>query len=277
MSFLRVTRHTISIFFFPSNSTSFHLIMSNSAEIASTSEELSEPFDGINTGNIIPLLLALPAIDCPEQKLFFKTYKKWDALSVDQKSKTVAFWQKLSDSVRHRLTSQSIVLNTKDTEEEKQRQANANKHDFARIIHLKADVNAHTVWCKALREKDRATLDSRNSENAAELDPWNQLAEMFNNYEGYKYQNAVVDPTKHSPHGIPVANTGMENLLKYCHDINPSAPNRPIRDGGFIRQQWSKMKGVISKVFTNYHLSGNQEAENVYDEWEKFSPGSSSS
>jgi len=31
------------------------------------------------------------------------------------------------------------------------------------------------------------------------------------------------------------------------------------------------MKGVISKVFTNYHLSGNQEAENVYDEWEKFS------
>ena len=68
-------------FFPPSNSTCFHLIMSNSAGIASTSEELSEPFDGINTGNIIPLLLALPAIDCPEQKLFFKTYKKWDALS----------------------------------------------------------------------------------------------------------------------------------------------------------------------------------------------------
>ena len=46
------TAHIFQFFF----SDSIHQIMSNSAKISSTSEELSKPFDGISTGNIILLL-----------------------------------------------------------------------------------------------------------------------------------------------------------------------------------------------------------------------------
>jgi hypothetical protein len=86
----------------------------------------------------------------------------------------------------------------------------------------------------------------------------------------YNYTNAVIDPTKTSPIGTYVALSGMEQVAQYCHDINPCLSSRPIRDGGWIRTQWSQLKGKLTIVFNNYHKSGYQEAENIYDEWVRF-------
>ncbi len=71
--------------------------------------------------------------------------------------------------------------------------------------------------------------------------------------------------------GTYVAITGMQAIADYCHDFNPSNSDRPIRNAHWIRSKYKELKGKISVCFNNYHLSGNQDAENVYDEWIKFS------
>ena len=71
--------------------------------------------------------------------------------------------------------------------------------------------------------------------------------------------------------GLPKAVAEMESLLDYCVDINPTAPDRPIRgDSGWLRQQYRDLKGKLSVCLNNYRKSGNQEEENVYDEWVRF-------
>jgi len=46
--------------------------------------------------------------------------------------------------------------------------------------------------------------------------------------------------------------------------------DRPVRDGGWLRDTYKYLKGRISLIFINRHDSGNQDAENEYDEWYKF-------
>ena len=231
-----------------------------------------EPFDGIAPSKVIPLLLALPASDCFQNKAFWKTYSKWENLSVEQKNKTMAFWQKLTVDVRQRLIIQANENNRVEQDEENNRQAMTNKHDKARLLHLRVDPGAAADWTAALREKTRAELDVVNSSQAADADPYNRLAEKFNDYENYKYQNAVILSNR-NVNGLYEPLPGMEELAKFCFDINPSSPGRPIRDAGWIRTQYRDLKGKISTCFSNYHRSGNQDAENIYDEWIKFSTG----
>lgn len=112
--------------------------------------------------------------------------------------------------------------------EERQRQANTNKHDQARLLHLRADSACAVNWTAVLRAKTRQELDARADPST---DPWNQLAEKFNNYEAYQYVNAVVQTvtradgsleTLHSPGDLPLAIRGLEALLHYCWDIDES-------------------------------------------------------
>ena len=77
------------------------------------------PFDGINAADIIPLLLALLPSDCINGKIFWKSYKKWDGLTTDQKNKSSQFWkQNISQEVRDRIAAQARTIIATDSSEE---------------------------------------------------------------------------------------------------------------------------------------------------------------
>ena len=48
-------------------------------------------------------------------------------------------------------------------------------------------------------------------------------------------------------------------------------PGRPLRDAEWWRTKYRELKGKLSVCFNNFHRSGNQDAENNFDEWIKFS------
>jgi hypothetical protein len=83
--------------------------------------------------------------------------------------------------------------------------------------------------------------------NCADADPWNRLVEKFNNYKIYKYANMSVNGSQLSGVGLPVAVEGMEAICAKCHDINPSAPDRPIRDGLWLRTQYRDLRKSTRK------------------------------
>ena len=187
---------------------------------------------------------------------------------MDQKTKTVHFWKtNISNITRERVLSQARNSIADEITEIKERQAMTNKHDRARILHLRVDPGAAADWTAALREKTRSQLDTDDPD----ADPWNRLAAKFNDYDTFNYTNAVVQPNVLTSKGLPVAVPDMQALLEYCLDINPCVRDRPLRDAGWLRTQFRDLKGKISVCFNNYRRSGNQEAENIYDEWVKFS------
>lgn len=62
-----------------------------------------------------------------------------------------------------------------------------------------------------------------------------------------------------------------EGIIKCTWDLNPNASNRPLRDGAWIEKQWEVIKTLLTKVHVDFRRSGNQEAENIFSEWFKFS------
>eukprot|EP01036_Dinobryon_divergens_P029171 gene29171-38235_t len=241
-----------------------------SAAVLATNEE---PFDGINPSDVIPLLLALPASDCINGITFWKSYKKWESLTPEQRNKAAKYWKtSITPDVRIRLSEAARAIIVTGVAEEKTRQAITSKDDLARLLHLRVDTNAAADWTNALREKNWAQLDVTNSgDQAADADPYNRLAAKFNDYETQKYQNACIVPNHLTVAGTYISNPGMQAIAYYCHDFNSCIPERPIRDGYWVRSKYKELKGKLSVCFNNYHLSGNQDAENIYDEWIKFS------
>lgn len=63
----------------------------------------------------------------------------------------------------------------------------------------------------------------------------------------------------------------MEAIANLCHDLNPSMSGRPERNSDWIRSISKEMRSTISKINMKYRQSGNQDAENRYDEWVKYS------
>jgi hypothetical protein len=234
---------------------------------------IDEPFDGINPSDVLPLLLSLPATDCLNGKIFWKSYKKWESLTPEQKNKCAQFWKhSISSHVRNRLSAAARIVIVGEAAEEIARQAITSKDDLARLLHLRIDPSAAADWTAALREKSRPQLDVSNSaDQAADADPYNRLAVKFNDYDNQVYQNACILPGRFTAAGTFVSVPGIQAIADYCHDFNPSNSDRPIRNGHWIRSKYKDLKGKISICFNNYHTSGNQAAENVYDEWIKFS------
>jgi hypothetical protein len=179
--------------------------------------------------------------------------------SEEQSNRTVFWKQNISQSLKERLLTISRQQKVANVADEIVRQAMTTKDDLARLLHLRVDPGAAADWTSALREKTRAQLDVINSaEQAADADPYNRLAEKFNNYDTYNYQNACIIPNRLTTAGTYVAAPLMSKIAEYCHDFNPSAADRPNRDGGWIRSKYKELKGKISICFNNYHRSGQQ-------------------
>lgn len=239
----------------------------------SSSSALNEqylPFSGIDTSIILSLLQSIPTDQCINGKCFWKTYSKWEVLTVEQRNKAMVFWEKnITEATRQCMIDESRKKKSQEQVEENNRQVMTTKHDKARILHLRTDVSLSADWTRALREKSRAQLDTKEDS----IDPWNNLAEKFNNYETYNYENACIIPNQLNSAGCFISVPRMQAIANICHDINPSISTRPYRDGGWLRNQYRELKGKISLCYNNYNRSGNQCEENEYDEWVKFSTG----
>ena len=105
---------------------------SNSSSILPANEE---PFDGINPSDVIPLLLALPVTECKDGRSFWKSYKKWESLTPEQKNKSVQFWKhSISQEVRNRLSVAAREINVVETAEDNARQAITSKYRWEHNI-----------------------------------------------------------------------------------------------------------------------------------------------
>jgi hypothetical protein len=62
----------------------------------------------------------------------------------------------------------------------------------------------------------------------------------------------------------------MEMVARRCFDINPSPKNCPTRDGAWIHSKWKELKSKLSVYHADFMRSGNQDAENLNDEWCMF-------
>jgi hypothetical protein len=120
-----------------------------------------------------------------------------------------------------------------ESAEEANRASITNKHDKARLLHLRIDPTAAVKWSKALCEKSRVQLDDCNGQGGY-VCPFDSLASLFNDPTNV-YDNACVVLDKTVESGCYAPESGMEMVTRRCYDINPSAKNRPTRDGAWIR------------------------------------------
>ena len=228
------------------------------------------PFEGLPPQMVHERLRKLKEDEIVGGKLFWKSYEKWEKLTQQQKTNTVVFVNsKLCDLVRGKFYDDIRTDMANEVREEKARQAYTNKHDKARLLHIRKDPKFAGVWQRALDVKSRTELDAdQHQDNAA---CWTELVQAFNNYKDNAYKNACVCEGKASAAGTKIAVEGMEQIFDDCHDIDPTSLNRPERDAKWVRISYREIKSLITLCSERYRRSGNQEAENEYDEWIKFS------
>lgn len=265
------------------NSVSASSFSASSPVLTSNTNVFDGIFTDANSTNqlldeILKLLLSIDAQKLVSKKGFFKSYgNSWEKLTTDQKNKTKSFWVKEVTAVdKAAIVNMATSTARQEAEASTARSANINKHDRARIIHMRADSRLYTKFTSAFASMSRLQLDARKSDRPEDQDAWADLAEAFNDYEEYNYKNACVEYDEMTyavrlVNGTYVAVPGMENIAAKCWDLDPSDATRPARDGGCIRQLFKELRSKITMVRENYKKSGNQEAENIYDEWVNFS------
>jgi hypothetical protein len=249
--------------------------MTTESSTAVQTEERRALFDGMDPDIMLKVLVTVPAEECignAAKKGFFKTYgEKWGNLKPDQKAKVQKFWQEsLTEATRHRyvllfflllsclvvdlqiqrLLGEARTILAGEAHNKATRQAITTKHDRARLLHLRVDPSAAATWTAALRPLDV------NHSGGDQVNMWARLAEMFNDYDTYKYTNAVIGGIDSL--GLPLPIVGMEKLMLYCDDINPSSPNCHLRDALWIRTQYRELKTKITVCYSNYKRSGYQ-------------------
>jgi len=144
--------------------------------------------------SLLTRLQAMPATSFSSGKGFYKTYpKRWESLSVDQKAKTRLFVSKELD-VAKQVALHNLIISDAATQEGAiaEQNTHTNKHDKCRILHLRGDSRLFSTWTRAFQPLTRPQLDARKTTQVIEDDPWAQLAEAFNDYSEFQYQNACV-------------------------------------------------------------------------------------
>lgn len=94
--------------------------------------------------------------------------------------------------------------------------------------------------------------------------------QAFNDYDGCEYVNAceTVDED-----GNAVSKPNLDTVFTYCQGWKPTHVSHPERDAGWFRKQLSALRKLCAVALDSYHRSGQQDAENEYDEFEHFANG----
>lgn len=228
-------------------------------------------FNDINKDQLLRILRAWKKENTTDGKAFFSTYPLvWDECTDLQKAKTKLFWfEKLKDPHRIAIKVNADAALLAGSNVTKEREAQSNFNDYARLLHLKKDGRLATTWRAAFDQKTRNELDDKEGY----CDPYDTLAESFNDYEEFKYVNASF-PKKHKDvNGIVVVTSEDESLIdvaKRCVDINPNDSARPKRNGEWVKVKWKELNSSIAKQYAKYNTSGRQDGSAVEKLWVEF-------
>lgn len=113
-----------------------------------------ESFGGVPPEYILPVLHKVPPEDCVNGRTFWTSYdKNWDKLTVLQRNRTIAFFKASlkTEAIQERVKAEARQLIAQSATEHRGRQEITNKHDKARLLHLRKDPRALTKWTRALR------------------------------------------------------------------------------------------------------------------------------
>lgn len=228
-------------------------------------------FDSINKDQLLICLKAWKSDQTKNGKGFYASYGNiWVKLNDSQKIKTKSFWmEQLSDPQRLAIFNKAESAFALGHTATKEREQQSNFNDYARLLHLKKDGKMVTAWNNAFDEKTRNEIDDADGY----LDPYSILAEAFNDYSNFKYENASYPKLEHDKNGMMVITSYDEALnavAKRCHDINPNDSNRPKRDGNWIKSKWKELNSSIAKQYAKYATSGRQDGSNIETLWVEF-------
>ena len=161
-----------------------------------------------------------------------------------------------------------------------QNDAAANSHttkdDIIRLMHLFKEPVAQRHWSNLYGVLKRAELDARKShgEHSEIANPLDCLAELFNDYENFRPQNAMVQYVASASHEAPVkkqpyqaSSSEWSYLANYTHDLEPTNLSRKhiIRGADWIKSTWGDCRKYLHLMFLQYHRSGQN--DNEKDEW----------
>ena len=173
-----------------------------------------------------------------------------------------------------------INLAKADAEQVQQKEAQREKHttkdDIARLLHLFKEPMAQRHWTNLYGVLSRNQLDARKTsgEHSEAARPLSYLAEMFNDYQGFRPQNVMVTYVSAGPNQAPVkkqpyepSNSDWATLANHCHDIDPSnlARKNIIRGEDWVKETWNDCRKYLHQTFIQYNRSGQHDPE--MDEW----------
>ena len=221
------------------------------------------------------------------KKNFWPSYPKtWAQLNDGQKNKAVEWFRNCSFAGKQALlakataeTEASLSAYAQDIDEQKR--PKVHKNDLARLLHLRKCAEASITWGKIGSTLNRRQLDARKSDTpdvgggtmALAGDFYGTLSEIYNDYENFRPQNYLIgykhDDKTNRP--VPVvpwvsASPDTETLFSKCKDLNPCDDSRANthRDGAWIKDYWTKLRGFLSLIYVDYERSGknnNKEGE----------------
>jgi hypothetical protein len=120
----------------------------------------------------------------------------------------------------------------------------------------------------------RSELDARKSGSslAEAANPLDSLAAMFNNYEDFTPQHAMLEyiyrdgyPARVVPY--KANSSEWEQVIDDVHDIEPNNSKRSdiLRDGAWIKLHWTELRKCLHDVFLIYNRSGQHSVDK--DDW----------
>jgi hypothetical protein len=129
----------------------------------------------------------------------------------------------------------------------------------------------------------RRELDNRNSTEIRTADgtgalsdamnPWGCLSSRYCDYNSFTPQNGLIQYT-HGRDGLsrptnPIQASSDEYtcLSSVYSDLNPSNKDRQsiIRDGAWLKEHWTKIRGYVSLVLAAFNRSGQQSGKDISD------------
>ena len=168
------------------------------AEVAVTTSAVDEsqypPIFDTRGRSIVKALLAMPNPAKPGTNMLPLSYNRcaWLSLTEFQRTKSVEVWNSLTQTERDKILNRFAPTGYSVGQSSAAAAAinmSTTKNDRARLLHLYQDATLTTTWSKLFQVKNREELDDKENRDAG----WGELADVFNDYDGYPYKNVTVD------------------------------------------------------------------------------------
>jgi hypothetical protein len=213
-------------------------------------------------------MIKLKKEDCKDEKLFWKSYTQYDKLTPVQKNKAQAFFEAQSELIRNQIHDNALNASTVAASEASTRAAVTSKDDRARLLHLMVYPEAQAAWTGTRHPMNREELDD---DECTSLSAFEALAVFFNDYESTTFQNETIEYEDGESLVPYKAREGCVAIAPKCFDLDPNNRDRPARNGTWVMKFSKEMRATISKIYTAFKQSGQQDAEDKFGEWLKFS------